>query len=208
MANGDRNQEDRITHEDVQGRRDAISLAQTSVAHATSVARAVRHPWYRCQALAEVAKRAAERELRESLLAEAVAAAFEQDQPNRVACVARWPLCVMVRTESPQASRLVKRLLDVIATEPHGLRRLDGLAAIVGPLLEFPSLRTRAWDCFEATARQSSGWRTERIVAWMAVSMATHDRKAALNLLAGRGENRFATKARAAIASQKPPRPA
>jgi len=91
----------------------------------------------------------------------------------------------------------------------HGGRarqRRDGLAAIVGPLLAFPSLRTRAWDRFVATSRQCQGWRTGRIVAWMAVSMATYDTESALNLLAGRRENRFATKARAAIASNGPAR--
>lgn len=190
-----------ISHGDVKGRDEATSLARTNSARALSIARAVGHPWYRCQALAAVADRANERERREVLLAEAVAAAFEQDQPNRIACVASWPLRVMVRTDSPQASRLVRRLLDVISAEPHGLRRLDGLAAIVGPLLAAPALRVRAWDRFVETSRQCQGWRSERIVAWMAVSMASHDKRAALDVLAGRGASRFATKARAAIGS-------
>ena len=193
----------RITDADVAGRREAQALARTDARRALRVARAIRHPWYRCQALTSVAEAMVASADRDDVLSEAVDAAFEQDEPNRIACAASWPLRVLVRSGHADARRVIERLLRAIAREPHGLRRLDGLAAIIGPLLAIPELRAKAWRPFVESAQASSGWRTERLVAWMSVALAEHDRDAALGLLAGRGDNRFVAKARSAIATMK-----
>lgn len=204
MTSPSRSRVDRITAEDVAGRREAQVLARTDVRRALAVARAVRHPWYRCQALCAVAEGLTSSQ-RDAVLSEAVDAAFEQDEPNRTACVASWPLRAMVSCGHADLHRLIARLVDVIGKEPHGLRRLDGLAAIVGPLLADENLRAKAWRPFEAAAAASTGWRTERIVAFMAQALAEHDRAAALRLLAGRPANRFAHKARVAIDAMATP---
>lgn len=203
MAKANDNEGLRITSADVAGRREAEVLARTDASRALRIARAIRHPWYRCQALASIAEAMAASAGRDDVLSEAVDAAFEQDEPNRVACAASWPLRAMVRSAHAQTRRVVERLLDAIAREPHGLRRLDGLAAIIGPLLAVPELRAKAWRPFVQAAEASRGWRTERIVAWMSVALAEHDREAALGLLAGRSDNRFVAKARSAIAAMR-----
>ena len=189
----------RITSADVEGRREAQALARTDVRRALAVARAIRHPWYRCQALSSVAEAMTATRERDAVLAQAVDAAFEQSEPNRIACVGSWPLRIMVRLGEADANRLVPRLLAVLEEEPHGLRRLDGLATVLGPLLPFEDLRAKAWRPFLAAAQMSTGWRTERIVSWMAVALAEYDRPAALRLLKDRGANRFTTRARTAI---------
>ena len=178
MTNAKNGGAERVTSEDVAGRREAQLLARTDVPSALAIARAIRHPWYRCQALASVAD-AMSAPARDAALTEAVEAAFQQLEPNRVACAASWPLRVMVRCGHAGVRRLVGRLLDVLATEEHGLRRLDGLAAVIGPLLAIPELRTLAWPSFMATADASTGWRTERIVSWMAAALAEYDKPAA-----------------------------
>ena len=203
MTGADKRPAERIMREDVEGRREAEVLARTDLRRALLVARAIRHPWYRCQALASVAEAMSAPQVRDAVLAEAIEAAFAQDEPNRIVCAASWPLRVMVARGHAGSARLIGRLLEAIAKEAHGLRRLDGLAAIIGPVLEFPDLRAKAWPAFLATARASTGWRTERIVSWMSVVLAEVDKAAALQLLAGRSVNRFTSKARVAIASRE-----
>jgi hypothetical protein len=192
---------DGITAADVQGRREAEALARTDHRRALVVARAVRHPWYRCQSLTAVADAAQSPESRNALLAEALQAAFEQDEPNRVVCAAGWPLRAMVEARHPDAARVVRQLLAVIAGEPHGLRRLDGLAAVFVRVMDVPALRAKAWRPFLDAAESSTGWRTERLVSWVAVALAAHDRAGAVQLLAKRRANRFTHRARAEIAS-------
>jgi len=204
MATGKIGDELRVTSADVEGRREAQALARTDVRRALAVARAIRHPWYRCQALSSVAEAMSKAQGRDAVLTQAVDAAFEQSEPNRVACVGSWPLRIMVGLGDAGASGLVARLLAALEDEPHGLRRLDGLAAVLGPLLPFEDLRAKAWRPFLAAAQISTGWRTERIVSWMAVALAVYDRPAALELLKGREANRFTTKARTAIDAMLP----
>jgi hypothetical protein len=207
MTNANNGGAERVTSEDVAGRREAQVLSRTDVRRALAVARAIRHPWYRCQALASVADAMSTPTARDAALTEAVEAAFQQLEPNRIACAGSWPLRVMVRHGHAGVRRLVGRLLNVLEKEEHGLRRLDGLAAVIGPLLAIRELRTLAWPSFLAAADASTGWRTERIVSWMAVALAEYDKSAALRLLAGRSQNRFTSKAIAAIAATTlPPR--
>ncbi len=205
MTNANNCGAERVTSADVAGRREAQLLARNDIPRALTVARAIGHPWYRCQALAGVADAMSAPAARDAVLTEAVEAAFQQLEPNRVACAASWPLRVMVRHEHAGVRRFVERLLNVLAKEEHGLRRLDGLAAVIGPLLSIPELRTLAWPSFLAAADTSTGWRTERIVSWMAAALAEYDKPAALRLLAGRNPNRFTSKASAAIAAMTSP---
>ncbi len=190
---------DTIRKEDVRGRHEAGRLAATDRRAALAVARAIRHPWYRCQALAEVARELRSRDEQDAVLREAVDAAFEQTEPNRIVRVACWPLRVVVDLERSGISVLVRRLLQVIAMEPHGLRRLDGLAAILGSVMPLPDLRGKVLPAFIGAAAASSGWRTERIVACIATSLAAHERAEALRLLDSRVPNRFEMRARADI---------
>ena len=58
-------------------------------------AREVRHPWYRCQSLSMVAMHVSDPRLRLSLVDEALRAADEMEEPNRIVSVASWPVEVL-----------------------------------------------------------------------------------------------------------------
>jgi hypothetical protein len=119
MTNANNGGAERVTSADVAGRREAGMLARTDAPRALAVARAIRHPWYRCQALASVAEAMSAPAARDAALAEAVEAAFQQPEPNRVACAASWPLRVMARHGHAGVRRLVGSLLNVLAkSEP------------------------------------------------------------------------------------------
>lgn len=162
-------------------------------------ARQIRHPWYRCQAISSVAEVHRSYTVALRLLDEALAAAHEEAEPNRIVSVASWPLRQLVVLSLPRARAEVERLLGIISAESHGLRRLDGLSRIIVAVAENCELLNLLKDPFKAAAAASEGWRTERTVAFVATYVAAQDREFALGLLAARMDNRFKRTALAKI---------
>jgi hypothetical protein len=185
----------------VKGRSDTDGLVAVDHEAALLVARNIRHPWYRCQALSAVAESEPRAVVREALLSESLTAAFELTEPNRVVTVAGWPLARLIHTNPGKANFFILRLLEVISQEPHGLRKLDGLASILLRVSRVSVLRELVLPPFLAAATASTGWRTERIVAFTAQLLWESDPKAAETLLASRSANRFSRGAWAKIAA-------
>ena len=186
----------------VVGRAEVARLSRTNTAEALAVARRIEHPWYRCQAISSVVEANPSIRSADKLLSEALDAAYSQAEPNRVASVAFWPLRLLVGKHPELAAIHTRRLLGVIAEEPHGLRKLDGVAGILGAVLCEEALRELALHAFRDAAAVSHGWRTERIVSSTAQALAPFDREAAEGLLASRSSNRFAEKAKHALQAQ------
>ena len=186
---------DTIRPEDVQGRAKASRLLPHDPRGALKVARAIRHPWYRCQAITEVA------EVQHSvpLLIESFAAAYEKTEPNRIVTVASWPLRQLVLLAPAMAQVELEKLLGLIATEAHGLRRLHALESLFYAAASAPSLRQEILAAFNATAASCQGWRAERSVAFVASYLAKFDVSQAETLLRSRVPNRFASHALKAI---------
>lgn len=188
-----------IASDDVGGRTEVDRLKSFDVDAALRRARQIRHPWYRCQAISAVAEVQRSSAVAQQLLEEALAAAYDQAEPNRIVSVAYWPLRQLVSIDFPAAKAEVEKLLKIIAKEPHGLRRLYGISSIVVAVAASRELLDRVMLPFKATAKVSEGWRTERIVATVSFSLAAFDRDLALELLADRPPNRFCKAAREKI---------
>lgn len=183
----------------VLGRARVADLLKQDKRSALAIARQIEHPWYRCQALSSVAEANPSRAESESILEEAFEAAYAQDEPNRVASVALWPLNLVVKLNPTQAATHAAKLLGAIAQEPHGLRRLGGLCSILIAVAPVSSLRVTALDSFLETAKVSFGWRTERIVDTAAFVLAAVDLEAARTLLASRPVTRYTKRSRALV---------
>jgi hypothetical protein len=153
-----------ITRDDVRGRAHAEELAVTDPREALKVARAIRHPWYRCQALSTVSKHWGTKAQKLSLLQDALAAGMEQEEINRIVTVSAWPLGVMVAIDSDRTREYVERLVLLSDREEHTLRRADALHALAvavrdnGPLLGavIPSLAQALLN--------GHGWRIDRLI--------------------------------------------
>jgi hypothetical protein len=193
---------DEIRPEDVRGRSTTQKLLPDRPQEALAVARGIKHPWYRCQALAFVAEAVNARFDAVLILDEALAAAHEQVEPNRVVTVATWPLRLLLDLSPQAAAREVESLIGIALREEHGLRRLDALDALLATVVQHPALRAQVAHHYLQTARDSHGWRTERIVGFRAQHIALHDFPLAQQLLAERQPNRFVNKARQALAAQ------
>lgn len=183
----------------VAARAEVARLARRDPKRALQVARSIEHPWYRCQAITSIVETNPSEPLAEELLGEALVAASSQDEPNRVASVAFWPLRLLVSRGSDKAASRTGELLRVIAKEPHGLRKRDGLRAILVAVASSQELRELVLEPFTLAAAASQGWRTERIIDVVAEVLIPLDREAASRLLGSRLPSRYTKRSRALL---------
>jgi hypothetical protein len=114
---------DSIVQAGVAGRGRVHQFVAKHVNEALSLAKTIAHPWYRCQALAEVGEMLADPARALEVLRLALASAHELEEPNRIVTVASWPLLILVARNFGDLSTEVDRLLAIISSEPHSLRR-------------------------------------------------------------------------------------
>jgi hypothetical protein len=153
-----------ITSDDVRGRSRVDQLSLTNPQEALRVARAIRHPWYRCQSLSKVAEHWGTKAQRVALLEEALAAAEEQLEINRVVTVSAWPLAVMVRIAADGTPEHLQRLIHLAGREAHSLRRADALYAVANAIRENPSLLAVVVPALMEALLRGRGWRIDRLI--------------------------------------------
>ena len=87
----------------------ANQIASTQPERALSVARAIEAPWFRCQALSQVARYWPD-EKYDRILKEAVRAAESQDQVYNQVAVSAWPIrAYLERGNAPPAKKLLAK---------------------------------------------------------------------------------------------------
>lgn len=118
-----------VTREDVAGRTRVGKLAPLDIDRSLKTTRAIKHPWYRCQALAMAAEHMTGRD-QESVLLESLAAAREQDEINRIVTVSSWPIRVLARVRPELVAKRVEDLVALAEKEPHNLRRSHALQSL------------------------------------------------------------------------------
>jgi len=190
-----------VRPEDVAGRSATNRLLPERPQEALTIARKIRHPWYRCQALSSVASAVNSRADALLILNEALAAAREQSEPNRIVTVSSWPLRRLLELNPQAAEREVESLIGLALTEQHGLRRLHALDSLLTLVAANSNLRAQVAHPYLHTAQSCQGWRANRTIAFTAEHLAAYDLPLANQLLAGRQPNRFVNKARKVLAT-------
>jgi hypothetical protein len=161
------------------------ALRRGDITGAIATARAIRHPWYRCQSLAMAAMDLSDTKLRLVLVDEAFAAADVLDEPNRVVTVASWPIEVLA-AHGPvlRLRREVDRLVGVASTEPHSLRRADALAMLLVRAWQDQIARQRVLAAFLATCHSAHGWRRDRLLLHLVPELARDEPKRVAEVVA------------------------
>lgn len=191
-----------IVQEGVDGRRRVhLLVAETRIGEALDVANGIRHPWYRCQALTAVANALHDSEEAGRLLAAAIEAAAAQEEPNRIASVSAWPLSVLVHLDKEAASAHIDRLLALMESESHVVRRADGLLLLMDAIYSDRDLRLRVLVPLRAAILSGRGWKIRRIARDLALVLAEVDPEAAVQLLSSVPETREIRQARRLIAA-------
>lgn len=153
-----------ITTADVWGRTAADKLAQTNPREALKVARSIRHPWYRCQALSSVASFWGTKAQKLDVLEEAFAAAREQSEINRIVSVSAWPLRVMLHVCVDGVAAHLRRLVKLADEEPHTLRRADALLMLADAVRNEPALLALVGPSWVNALLHGHGWRIDRLI--------------------------------------------
>ncbi len=145
-------------------RRMVAELAKQDSTKAITLAYTIKDPWYRCQSLAYAAKSIQDRKKQETVLDDAFKAALETDSPNRIVTVSAWPLGVLV--DIGDFNRLdveLDRLLQLIATEPHPIRRCDAVFDLLvrGQLAPVTCV-VKMMDALISHCLAGHGWKRDR----------------------------------------------
>ncbi|WP_057917451.1 hypothetical protein [Lysobacter antibioticus] len=152
-----------ITREDVAGRARAGKLAPLDIGRSLETARGIKHPWYRCQALATTAEYMTGRD-QERVLSESLAAAHEQDETNRVVTVSSWPIRVLAKIRPELAAKYVEDLVALAETEPHNLRRSHALQSLAYSVSGHPGLLGRVVPALVESLIGGHGPRIDRCI--------------------------------------------
>jgi hypothetical protein len=154
-----------ITTADVggRGRGRVFAMAPDDPDGAATIARKIKHPGYRCQALSRAAKFSSGAK-RSSLLKAAIEAAYEQSEPNPIVTVASWPVAVMAEASPAQAADVIRQLLGVAETERHNLRRAHALQALARCVSHLPELLGLIVPALAAAILGGAGPRMDRVI--------------------------------------------
>lgn len=175
----------------VQAREMAGQLARTDPARALATARAIRDPWYRCQALAQVGRYAGP-DIAARTLEEAIAAASEGGDGYRRLTVQAWPIRAAIeRGLIGLAERWLKAALKQIETVnpiPSRAETLWWLWAAAFP--GGPKLRSAVRTAVLAHCPPDRSWRAERLYRYMVATLAEEAPDDARALLAAMPEGR------------------
>ena len=155
---------DSITPDDVRGRTRVGKLAPTNLAEAIRTAMAIKHPWYRCQALTMAAEHSTSRNQQLALLREAFDTAQLQEEINRAVTVSAWPLRVLAPLEPREAEKNLVALVAQANHEPHSLRRADALFALAGAVQSNETLLNLVVPSLTHALANGHGWRIDRII--------------------------------------------
>ena len=178
------------TRAGVASRGRVYTLMTSDLPAALAEARSNPHPWYRCQSLATVAADVTDPTEAARILEEALEAAREQEEPNRIVSVAAWPISEIVRRSLGDVSEVITELLDVISREPNPVRRGDALLLLLEAVMPDPRLREIVLEPLLHACTTGHGWKCRRILQHTALAVATANRKLAEQLMARIPESR------------------
>jgi hypothetical protein len=143
----------------------AIAKARLDFPAALDLARRVSSPWFRCQALAWVARYAPAGEVARIAEEAAKVAQKSDDSYERLAALA-WPVRALVELGLTQpAERLVRQALTRATEVNHPVRRADALFLLTqaGWGLSW-KIRISLTEVLFSSCHQSKSWRAARII--------------------------------------------
>ena len=180
----------------VESRSKVEQLLRTSVSAALAEARSNPHPWYRCQSLTAVAAEIESESDAVAVLDEALEAATEQEEPNRVVSVASWPIGELVQRALRDVSADVAALLTIIGREPNPVRRADALLSLLHAVIQEQQLRHDVLMPLLSACSMSRGWKCRRILQVTALALAPINGKMAEHVISRIPESRESRRAK------------
>ncbi len=191
-------------HTESVNRRELVGkLAQTELVRALELARSISEPWYRCQSLAHVAWHLEDRKQFEKVIGEALAAAYEQTEPNRIVSVASWAVRAMVERSDRRLGSVVNELLKKIQRQPNPVRQADALFYLFEAVFYESRLRDLVLDALLDACERMNSWKRPCFLSNIALVIARDDPDRAGQIVDMIGEGRKSRQTRREIAARK-----
>jgi hypothetical protein len=153
--------------------------------------------------LAHVAWHLEDQRQLKKVIDDALAAAFEHDEPNRVVSVASWPVRVMVKKRDRRLSSVVDELLSKIQLEPNPVRQADALLLLFEAVYHEPQVRESVLDPLLRACEQMNSWKRPRILSDVALVLAADDPNRAAQVIDMIGDGPKSRQTRRDLASGK-----
>lgn len=185
----------------VRKRTSVSKLAVTDPVAALEVARSITKPWYRCQSLANVARHLQEPRQYKKVINEALDAAYEEKEPNRIVSVAAWPVNTMVQKRDARTAPVVDELLQKIQTEPNPVRQADALLLLFQAVYADTQLRDLVLAPLLRACEEMKSWKRPVILCDVARVLAIDDAARAEQVIESIGEGQRSRQAHRLIAS-------
>ncbi|XZG71279.1 hypothetical protein ACTSKR_05270 [Chitinibacteraceae bacterium HSL-7] len=139
---------------------------ENNYTQAYEIAKSIKHPWYKCQALSAVADKTSNTSI-DSILEQAFNSAMQCHDQNRRVTVACWPLWVAIRHDRTKLiSGFLKQCTIQINQEMDPLSKwcaCDVLCTIKSK----PNLLNDFYDTFASATTKGHGWRIERMIKFL-----------------------------------------
>jgi hypothetical protein len=185
-------------------KRNLVSqLAVSEPLRALELARSISEPWYRCQSLAHVAWNLGDQKQSEKVIGEALAAAYEHDEPNRLVTVASWAVRAMVKKSDRRLGSVVNGLLDKIQSEANPVRQADALVFLFEAVFYEPRLRELVLNALLRACERMDSWKRPLLLNNVALVLALDDPNRASQVIELMGEGRMSRKTRREMATGK-----
>lgn len=170
-------------------RERAVRLARTDFRRALELARKVSQPWFRCQALAWVARFAPESEV-VRIVQEALRAVSHAEDPYRKVVPAAWPIRALIeRGHGRRAAALLPNLIEASGRIGHPVSRIEALLVVIQAAWPLgASTRAGVREALIAACRAASSWRAGRALRDLALMVAAEDEEEAQRLIASMPE--------------------
>ena len=141
-------------------------LIPYDVKKAYVVAKSIKHPWYRCQALAAVAEKSSNEAI-VKILAESFQSAMECHDSNRRLTVACWPLRVALsRGNDKQAKVILQQCISELKNPMDDLSKWCAVD-ILFVIKSRQELLDMFVDPFKSATSKGHGWRIERDIKFL-----------------------------------------
>ena len=176
-------------------------LAVSEPVKALELARSIADPWYRCQSLANVAWHLDDPRELKKVIGEALEAAYEHKEPNRIVTVAAWPIRTMVEKRDRRLRSAVDELLQKIQTEPNPVRQAHALLLLFQAVYSEPELRALVLEPLLRACERMNSWRRPIILSDLAMILASDDPTRAEQVIELIGEGQRTRQARRYIAA-------
>ena len=180
----------------VRDRQIVSELAETDNHAALKVARRIDVPWYRCQALARVARYAPHSEF-DDRIDEAFAAANAASEAYDRVAVSAWPLRAMIeRGQTSRLPELLVKLRSMADVIDHPVSRMDAMGSLLDGV--FPAgdpYRRDMFDAYVRACRAANSWKAGRGLAGFALRIAAHEPALARAVLESMRDSRYKRRA-------------